>query len=569
MGACYSTIYLKLDEEYKQHLLQELSLKSNIQSEVQVEGMQDLIIQGDESVQAIKPQGKNQSSSIQLISYIDTVDRSNMRSMSGSDSSHEDSEIPEERIEYQPIEKLKPERVKTLTDEYSDENELELDSKIEEFDISYRKKEKNSSVIEMLESQTSKVSELTEELRAYQSRRSSKCSQLDVETVKREIQEHADMILKEQEIPMNYILLNIQTNEAKILSLESKFFKTFHYIRKLKEAKMQSKFKILQAEQSLHQLSAERDQLQAEKAHLQYETLTELKNTIRTIEEELESTKSTLNISKNEVASLTTKLDQIDAGPYSLFVQEMTKQLIAKEKEMEAIKFECNNIRKEYAEMSLNKLEIEEYLSIVPFQQIKLKELQEKLEYSVNELELTIKSKNEEITHMRLYSEKLERNSDSLAKSIENHFSVILGLTQHLRNIQQFYLDLQEQLFDLFHSLPENDFRTKEQLEMFRHKAMQLQENLSSEIACISSVTQSLLHKMRQPELFIEPNIDSVSNSPRSDSGQALKFNQSIEQFETLSNIVKPLFSAEKEIEDLSSNSTVEYISTLKESFIP
>lgn len=569
MGACYSTIYLKLEEEYKQHLLQELSLKSNIQSEVQVEGMQDLIIQGDESVQAIKPQGKNQSSSIQLISYIDTVDRSNMRSMSGSDSSHEDSEIPEERIEYQPIEKLKSERVKTLTDEYSDENELELDSKIEEFDISYRKKEKNSSVIEMLESQTSKVSELTEELRAYQSRRSSKCSQLDVETVKREIQEHADMILKEQEIPMNYILLNIQTNEAKILSLESKFFKTFHYIRKLKEAKMQSKFRILQAEQSLHQLSAERDQLQAEKAHLQYETLTELKNTIRTIEEELESTKSTLNISKKEVASLTTKLDQIDAGPYSLFVQEMTKQLIAKEKEMEAIKFECNNIRKEYAEMSLNKQEIEEYLSIVPFQQIKLKELQEKLEYSVNELELTIKSKNEEITHMRLYSEKLERNSDSLAKSIEKQFSVILGLTQHLRNIQQFYLDLQEQLFDLFHYLPENDFRTKEQLEMFRHKAMQLQENLSSEIACISSVTQSLLHKMRQPELFIEPNIDSVSNSPRSDSGQALKFNQSIEQFETLSNIVKPLFSAEKEIEDLSSNSTVEYISTLKESFIP
>lgn len=562
MGACYSTIYLKLEEEYKQHLLQELSLKSNIQSELQVEGMQDLITQGDESVQAIKPQGKNQSSSIQLISYIDRVDRSNMRSMSGSDSSHEDSEIPEERIEYQPIEKLKPERVKTLTDEYSDENELELDSKIEEFDISYRKKEKNSSVIEMLESQTSKVSELTEELRAYQSRRSSKCSQLDVETVKREIQEHADMILKEQEIPMNYILLNIQTNEAKILSLESKFFKTFHYIRKLKEAKMQSKFRILQAEQSLHQLSAERDQLQAEKAHLQYETLTELKNTIRTIEEELESTKSTLNISKKEVASLTTKLDQIDAGPYSLFVQEMTKQLIAKEKEMEAIKFECNNIRKEYAEMSLNKQEIEEYLSIVPFQQIKLKELQEKLEYSVNELELTIKSKNEEITHMRLYSEKLERNSDSLAKSIENQFSVILGLTKHLRNIQQFYLDLQEQLFDLFHSLAENDFRTKEQLEMFRHKAMQLQENLSSEIACISSVTQSLLHKMRQPELFIEPNIDSVSNSPRSDSGQALKFNQSIEQFETLSNIVKPLFSAEKEIEDLSSNSTVEYIST-------
>jgi hypothetical protein len=574
MGACYSTIYLKLEEEYKQHLIQEISLKSNPRSEVQVQVMQDLLTQGDESNQAMGPQGKDHSSCIKVVSCIDVT---HMSAVSGSDFSNEDLEIPEERIEYAAREKFKSERTQTRTDEYaeeySDENELELDSKIEEFDMladSYQKEEKNSSLIEMLESKGSKVSELTEELRAYHSRRSCRCSKLDVDTVKKEIQDHAEMILKEQEIPMNYILLNIQTNEAKILSLESKFLTTFNYIRKLKEAKMQSQFRILQAEQSLQQLSAERNQLQAGRADLQYETFSELKNTIKTLEEELDSTKNTLNISKKEVAYLTTKLDEIDAGPYSLFVQEMTKQLLAKEKEMEAIKFECNNIRKEYAEMSLNKEEIEEYLSIVPFQQLKLKELQEKLEYMVSELELTIKSKNDEITHMRLYSEKLERNSDSLSNNIENQFSVMLDLDKHMRNIQQFYLDLQQQLLDLFHSLQTEDIctstpRSKEQLDMFRHKVMQLEESLSSEIVCISSVTQSLLHKMKQPELFIGLDRDSVSESPISEDEQALKLNQSIEQCEILSPVLEALFSVEKGLEDSSSNSSVEYISILNE----
>ena len=563
MGACYSTIYLKLEEEYKQHLLQELSMKSHTRSELQVEGMQDLLTQGDEPIQA---QVKDHSS----IKLISCIERSHMSLISGSDLSHEDMEIPEERIEYISQEKLKSGRIQSQSDEYaqeySDENELELDSKFDEFDMlvdSYQNKQKHSSLIEMLQSRGSKVSELTEELRAYQSRRSCGCSKVDEERVKREIQEHADMILKEQEIPLNYILLHIQTNEAKILSLESKFFTTFNYIRKLKQEKTNSEFRIHQAEQSLQQLSAERDQLQSEKANLQYGTLTELKSTIKALEEDLEITQSTLNLSKKEAASLKTKLDQIDAGPYSLFVQEMTKQLLAKEKEMEVIKFECNNIRKEYAEMSLNKEEIEQYLSIVPFQQLKLKELQDKLEYSVNELELVIQSKNDEITYRRLLSEKQQRNSDSLAQNIENQFRAILDLHKHLRNIQHFYLDLQQQLFDLFHSLQREDIysstsSSKEQLEIFAHKTMQLEESLSSEIDRIASVTQSLLHKMKQPELFVELDRNSISDFSTSECGQALKFYSSIQQCEILS----PLFSEEKGLEDSSSNSSVGYIST-------
>jgi hypothetical protein len=135
-----------------------------------------------------------------------------------------------------------------------------------------------------------------------------------------------------------------------------------------------------------------------------------------------------------------------------------------------------------------------------------------------------------------------------------------------MRNIQQFYLDLQQQLLDLFHSLQTEDIctstpRSKEQLDMFRHKVMQLEESLSSEIVCISSVTQSLLHKMKQPELFIGLDRDSVSESPISEDEQALKLNQSIEQ----SPVLEALFSVEKGLEDSSSNSSVEYISILNE----
>lgn len=507
MGACFSNNYLKTDEDYLNSFPCQSDIKYNVLQGEQIIIRQELLTQEDELIQNLEREQKEYCNSIK--EQIQMEDRDTILT--------EDLGHYEENIKYVETEKYKLEHLKLETqnfvDFYKKENGYALQN-------TYRK---DISFNELRESQSSKISEITQELRNYQiSDKHNKYFHVNIDHIKRVILEHVEKIVQEQRNPLNSILLSIKNNEGKILSLETKFFKTMNYICKLKETKLLLESQASQREHSMHQLSIDKHQLQTDKEKYEQETLPEMRKNIQNLETELDFTRNSLKTAEKEIALVTSKLNQIDTGPYSIFMQDITKQLIARERELETIKSECKKLRNEYKEISLKKEEIEDFLSIVPLQKFKFKQLQEQLSVNIRDLEDTLSYKNAENTRITLHNKKLRLNVDSMAKCIEYQSIVILDLQKHLRDIEGFYLKLQKKLNELLHSFQTDigqslNITSKATLHSFSEKLNQLGENISKDLRYISNATQTSLNRMKYPKLFFNPTtIVSLLSPPAS-----------------------------------------------------
>jgi chromosome segregation ATPase len=537
--------YQKLDQDYKHILSSQTEIKNQQSIGKEIADLQDLLSQERVLNQNLEIQLRDQSIMIKQLSEMEDDYK---QLMDENEKMRADLEDYEENIKYIESEKMKLEYLQLETQKcietYKEEVKNITEMRVEEINLLtqtlHKSEKKNNSLMELLENQREKITELTEEISRFQEREENfSYPMLDVEQIKIAIQEHIEEIVREHHVPLNAILLSIKNNEAKILSLEAKFFKILNYIRKLNETKQMFETSDCLREQAIAQICEERVQLQADREKYEKEILPEMKNIIQSLESELNSAKSDLKSAEKEISSLTSKLNSVEAGDYSELVKELTSQLLSREKEVELITSQCNNLRKEYQEMSLTHEELADFLAVLPVQKLKLQELEQQLSSNIRDLESTLSLKNDEISRMSLHNKKLVFNIDSMAKSIEYQSVVILDLQSHLREIEGFYLNLQKKLNELFHSLPTDSQSTtaqsKEAIHNLTEKVRQLDESLSKDLKSISNATQTALNKVKFPYLSIDLDRDSLFNvSSGSDTERLLRFSQYNEKSEYL-----------------------------------
>lgn len=562
--------YQKLDQDYKHILSSQTEIKNSQSLGQEIANLQDLLSQERVLNQNLEIQLRDQSIMIKQLSEMEDEYK---QLMDENEKMRADLEDYEENIQYIESEKMKLEHLQIETQKcietYKEEVKNITEMRVEEINLLnktlHKSEKKNNSLMELLETQRGKIADLTEEINRFQERQENfSYSMLDIDQIKKAIQEHIEEIVREHQVPLNAILLSIKNNEAKILSLEAKFFKILNYIRKLNENKQMIETSDCLREQAIAQICEERVQLLADKDKYEKEILPEMKTIIQSLESELNSAKSELKSAEKEISSLTSKLKSVEAGDYSELVKDLTSQLLSREKEVEQITSSCNNLRKEYQEMSLSHQELEDFLAILPVQKLKLQELEQQLSSNIRDLENTLTLKNDEISRMSLHNKKLVFNIDSMAKSIEYQSVVILDLQSHLREIEGFYLNLQKKLHELFHSLLSDSHNTspqsKETLSNLTDKVRQLDESLSKDLNSISNVTQTALNKVKFPYLSIDLDRESLFNvSSGSDTERLLRssrYNEKSEQLDSPSAItMKPAFSIEM-IEEEDSNTS-------------